>query len=256
MSTNILDDANIIEWHITGWFNGSYCALAILALFLAIPGFFERSLTSKMNAILVFLALMAVIIRPTRLVYSDNNCYSISIAYWIVNFIFTGVLFGFYGTRISYKYSKISYAIGTAISIIHLSTLFGYSNRCPYAVLMSESFSNWTFYAGGSLVLASIFFLSIIGKDMFKKDDLLEDKRLTRIFTVSQFSLFLSASFLLLSGIFSFTPFVNFRILFIFSAVYSATASQLAKLLYHSLHQDTPTIHPGDSSTFNRSNSK
>ena len=239
MATNLLDESNIIEWHIDGWFKGSYCALSVLSLFLAIPGFFDSSsISNRINVSMVLSCVAAVIVRPTRMTYSESGCYSISLIYWLITFIFKGLLFAYYGTRIE-RHKRHFYIIGAIVTCLYISTLAGYSNECPLALLMLDSFSQWSYYAGGITTLFSIFSISVVSKEFVNQVNLHEDKRLERIQAISKVSLIISTVFIFIVSILSLTPYSDFRLLFLFGAIYAATASHLSMLLYQSLNLDT-----------------
>eukprot|EP00835_Amoeboradix_gromovi_P002846 NODE_170_length_16226_cov_0.451169.p9 type:complete len:256 gc:universal NODE_170_length_16226_cov_0.451169:15111-15878(+) len=241
MSSNLMDGTNIIEWHIDGWFKGSFCALAGLSLFLAIPGIFERSGSSILNVILVFFTSIAVSIRPTRMVYISKQCYTISLLYWSTNSVFMGLLFCYFGLRFE-NVQKVFYFIGSIVTVSSITSLLGYHNYCPNGMLMDEYFDVSTSYHGATLALSSCFSIYIMVKEFKGKLVIEEDKRLTRIHLLSVATLYISAVLALLTSVFSFTSFMNLRILCMFSSIYAVTISQLSMLLYKSLKQDTAVI--------------
>ncbi len=248
-----LDENSIVEWHVDGWFKGTFCALAILSLFLSIPGFFEGSRISKLNGLLVCITLIAVFVRPTRMVYSVDACSGISYAYWVLNFISIGLLFSYFGTRLE-KFKKYYYGLGTTMTIVHLSSLAGLEVYCPQGVVMDETFMTWTVYSGVSLLLTSLVTLYLLFKHLKPDTTYKQDSRMSRIDTLSRYALLSSAGFLALSSVFSFTPLISVRLLFLFSSVYASTTSHLAMLLYKSLHQETSTS--TDTSTLGQSASQ
>jgi len=234
------DDSSILSWHVDGWFKGALTALSILSLFLAIPGFFERSFLSKLNGAMVILAVISIVLRPTRMVYSEDSCYIISVIYWTIDFIFVGLIFAYIGNRLE-LYTKAFCSAAVLLSSIHISTLVGYSNDCEQGMLLNEYYPSWSGYAGALLVLVSLVTIVITTNAFYKAPKIQEDKRLTRINYVSKVSLIFAAFYLFLSGLFSFTMLTNFRLLFMYSSIYALTTSHLAMLLYKSLNIDTAT---------------